>query len=160
MFCIYQCKFFNDHANETYNCKYVSQIDDWLCINKKDPSQSATKIFNPLAIFGVGEWVIYSHHCDLASLGILFVDRTNTAGPLPLTAGIPLSPNQPLTDGAVYLFCKSLIPVRCRLVSIPLIPMPAQCWPVCPVKEGGGDADRTDDFVIARQVFRPGQSAY
>lgn len=46
------------------------------------------------------------------SLQTVQPDRTITAGPLPLTAGIPLSPNLPLTDGAVYLFCKSIIHVR------------------------------------------------
>ena len=41
---LYQCKLFNEHAKETYDCKYVSQIDDWICINKKDPSQPATRV--------------------------------------------------------------------------------------------------------------------
>lgn len=39
-------------------------------------------------------------------------DRTLTAGPLQLQAGIPLSPNTLLNGGAVYLFCKSIIHVR------------------------------------------------
>ena len=46
------------------------------------------------------------------SLQTVQPDRTLTAGPIPLTAGIPLSPNTLLQDGAVYLFCKSLIHVR------------------------------------------------
>ena len=41
---LYQCKLFNEHAKETYDCKYVSQIDDWLCVNKKDPRAPASRI--------------------------------------------------------------------------------------------------------------------
>lgn len=46
------------------------------------------------------------------SLQTVQPNRTLTAGPLQLQAGVPLSPTQPLQAGAVYLFCKSLIHVR------------------------------------------------
>lgn len=46
------------------------------------------------------------------SLQTIQPDRTLTAGPIQLQAGVPLSPNNLLGDAAVYLFCKSIIHVR------------------------------------------------
>lgn len=46
LFCVllYQCSLFREEAISTYDCKYVKQIDDWMCINKKDPSKPAARI--------------------------------------------------------------------------------------------------------------------
>jgi hypothetical protein len=41
---LYQCKLFNEHAKETYDCKYVSQIGDWVCIDKKNPLNQAVRV--------------------------------------------------------------------------------------------------------------------
>ncbi|MFV3406452.1 hypothetical protein ACNFIC_21250 [Pseudomonas sp. NY15463] len=69
------------------------------------------------------------------SLQTIQPDRTLTAGPIQLQAGVPLSPNNLLGDGAVYLFCKSIIHVSsaARVMKPmpglhPLMPVQARYW--------------------------------